>query len=107
MAALTLDHVAIPILDARASHRFYSEVLGLELVDAMSGDDWDGKPWLMMIYALPDGRQLALVAFRGAKLAAEREGDERHYAFAVATEEARVEWRTRLRANDVEVREEH
>ncbi len=106
MTALSLDHVAIPIIDARASHRFYSEVLGFELVDALSGDDWDGKPWLMMIFGVPDGRQLALVAFRGAK-PREQEGDERHYAFAVATEEERVEWRARLRANDVEVREEH
>ena len=104
--ALALDHVAIPIVDARGSHRFYSEILGFELVDALSGDDWNGKPWLMMIFGVPDGKQLALVAFRGGK-PAEREGDERHYAFAVATDADQAEWRARLEANGVEVREEN
>jgi catechol 2,3-dioxygenase-like lactoylglutathione lyase family enzyme len=43
-ALLQLDHVALPIREVEASQRFYSEVLGLPLVEALSGDDWEGCP---------------------------------------------------------------
>jgi catechol 2,3-dioxygenase-like lactoylglutathione lyase family enzyme len=103
---LRLDHVAIPIRDARASYRFYSETLGLTLADALSGDDWGGKPWLMMIFTTDDGQQLALVALRGAESARVPESDERHYAFAVETDKELASWRERLRAHGVDARDE-
>src|SRR5688572_3769327 len=104
-APLRLDHVAIPIRDARASYRFYAETLGLTLAGALSGDDWDGKPWLMMIFATREGHQLALVAFRGGP-STEREGDRRHYAFAVSSDDELAAWRSRLRAHGIDTREE-
>jgi glyoxylase I family protein len=105
MSSLTLDHVAIPVADAARSRRFYEDVLGLPLVDAMSGDDWEGRPWLLMFFGLGDGRQLALCCVRGAKWQGERglPSDARHYALAT---EALEPWRTRLRSARVDFREE-
>jgi catechol 2,3-dioxygenase-like lactoylglutathione lyase family enzyme len=106
MNSLRLDHVAIPIRDARASYRFYSETLGLTLIDALSGDDWGGKPWLMMIFATEAGQQIALVAFRGASAPEAQESDERHYAFAVESDKELAVWRERLRSHGVDARDE-
>jgi catechol 2,3-dioxygenase-like lactoylglutathione lyase family enzyme len=47
---LRFDHLALPVYDAAGTYRFYSEVLQLPLVDALSGDDWGGKAWLMMFF---------------------------------------------------------
>ena len=105
--ALALDHVAIPVRDAAATRRFYSNTLGLELVDAISGEGWDGYPWLMMIYADAAGRQIALCAFRGRRAARERiPTDARHYALSTATPRELTAWRKRLRAARVDFREE-
>jgi len=105
---LTLDHVVFPVWDAEASLRFYGETLGLPLIAAITGDDWGGKPWLMMVFALGEGRELVLTALRGAErpppdgLAA----DVRHYAFAVASRREQEAWRARLAAAGVAVRDE-
>ena len=95
---LKLDHVVFPVWDAEASLEFYTGALGLPLSQTITGDDWGGKPWLMMIFALAEGRELVLVALRGARrpppdgLAA----DVRHYAFSVASEAERLAWRQRI-----------
>jgi len=34
---LDIDHVLLPVRDARATHRFYSKVLGLTLDETYSG----------------------------------------------------------------------
>ena len=107
MARLDLDHVALPARDAEATRRFYSGVLGLELVDAVSGDDWDGHAWLMMIYADAAGRQIALCCFDGLRRARERiPMDARHYAFSAASPREMAAWRTRLAKSGVKYREE-
>jgi glyoxylase I family protein len=95
---LNLDHVVFPVWDAEASLDFYSGVLGLPLVQTVTGDDWGGKPWLMMIFGLPGGRELVLVALRGAERPPPDAlpPDVRHYAFSVASEAERVVWRGRL-----------
>jgi catechol 2,3-dioxygenase-like lactoylglutathione lyase family enzyme len=105
--ALALDHVAIPVRDAAATRRFYSDTLGQELVDAISGEGWDGYPWLMMIYADAAGRQIALCAFRGRRTVRERiPTDARHYALSTGTPRELAAWRKRLRAAGVDFREE-
>ena len=97
---LKLDHVVFPVWDAKASLTFYADTLGLPLVSAITGDDWGGKPWLMLIFGLAEGRELVLVALRGAGrpppdgLAR----DVRHYAFSVDDEAAQAGWRDRLAA---------
>jgi catechol 2,3-dioxygenase-like lactoylglutathione lyase family enzyme len=99
------DHVAIPIFDPVASRRFYAEVLGLRLIQALSGDDWGGKPWLMMIYGAPDGRALALCALKGAPRPLPG-NDTLHYAFAVQSDAELEQWRQRLRRFEVAFWEE-
>jgi catechol 2,3-dioxygenase-like lactoylglutathione lyase family enzyme len=102
---LRADHVVIPVADAAASLAFYRDTLGLPLVDAISGDDWGGRDWLMMVFALADDRQVILVALRGAAPPTLEDAglppDARHYAFAVASDHDLAAWRDRLRARDV------
>jgi catechol 2,3-dioxygenase-like lactoylglutathione lyase family enzyme len=105
---LRLDHVAFPVLDAERSFRFYSEVLGLPLVSSLEGDDWHGRPWLMMMFALGDDREIVLVARRGAPRPMD-DGvpkDMRHLAFAVATLEEQAAWHRRVQEHGIEVRVE-
>jgi catechol 2,3-dioxygenase-like lactoylglutathione lyase family enzyme len=106
-AALALDHLALPIADVPATLRFYGEVLGLTLVDAHSGDDWGGVPWLMLIFGLADGRQLALCARRGVRPVLGPEGlDLPHIALAVPDHAALQQWERRLVEHAVMVRHE-
>lgn len=95
---LTLDHVVIPVRDAEATLAFYTEVMELPLVQAFSGDDWDGYPWLMMVFGLGGKQQLVAVALKGAP-APDYRGvpvDARHYALAAASEADLDRWRGRL-----------
>lgn len=95
--SLSLDHLAFPIFDVERSLAFYGQVLGLPLVDAMSGDDWDGRRWLMMMLGLADQRQVVLVAFDGAEPpSVSLPRDARHLAFSVKTEEELADWKHRL-----------
>jgi glyoxylase I family protein len=105
---LHLDHVVFPVRDAAATLHFYTEVLGLPLVGAQSGDDWDGYPWLMMMFGLEDGQQIVTVALRGAP-APDYRGlpvDARHYALAAPREDEIDRWRSRLSRADVDFWEE-
>jgi len=106
---LQFDHVAIPVRDAAATHRFYSQVLGLPLLDAFDGDDWGGLPWLMMIFAAADHRQLAFIAFKGGKEGKSNlPNDSRHYAFSVPDKTHLATWKKRLaNANVKFVEEDH
>jgi catechol 2,3-dioxygenase-like lactoylglutathione lyase family enzyme len=106
--SLSADHVAFPITEVAASRRFYGQVLGLPLVEAHAGDDWGGHPWLMMIFALADGRQLALCARHGAAPAPEDPAprDLRHYALRCADAGELSRWADRLRAHEVTFWEE-
>jgi catechol 2,3-dioxygenase-like lactoylglutathione lyase family enzyme len=108
MPTLNLDHVVIPVWDAAASLDFYAGALGLPLTASITGDDWGGRPWLMMIFALEGGRELVLVSLRGASRPPPDglPADTRHYAFSVATRAEQDGWRARLAAAGVEAWEE-
>lgn len=105
---LGVDHFALPIFDVAGSLSFYTDVLGLTLVDALSGDDWGGKAWLMMIFELGDGRQLALCALRGLSRPSRGEipKDVQHFAFTCSSTDALASWRDRLKARGVSFHEE-
>jgi glyoxylase I family protein len=104
---LQFDHVAVPVRDAAATHAFYAQVLGLPLIDAHEGDDWGGLPWLMMIFAAGDGRQLAFIAFAGGDTGTSNlPADARHYAFSVASNARLEEWKKKLVAAKVRFTEE-
>lgn len=105
---LNLDHVVIPVWRPDESLVFYGETLGLPLSAAITGEDWGGRPWLMMIFALAEGRELVLVSLRGAQPPAPHDlpADTRHYAFSVAGRAEREDWRERLVAAGIQVSEE-
>ena len=105
---LRVDHLALPIVDPEESLRFYTDVLDLDLLEVVSGDDWDGKPWLMMTFALSDERQLVLCAVRGATPASEPTlaQDSRHFAFTCESNAALASWKQRLQRHEVRFREE-
>lgn len=95
---LTLDHVVMPVRDAQATLKFYTEVLELPLVQAFSGDDWDGYPWLMMVFGLDGKHELVAVALKGAP-APDYRGvpvDARHYALAAESQADLGRWRGKL-----------
>ena len=96
---LCLDHVVVPVRDAEEARRFYRDTLGLPLVAALSGDDWGGHRWLMMMFGLGTGGQhLVTVAFEGVESprvdAYPR--DARHHAFAAGSSTDWQRWRARL-----------
>ena len=104
----SLDHVVFPVRDAEASLRFYGDVLGFPLLSAFSGDDWDGYPWLMMVFGLGGGQELVCVALKGAP-APDYRGvpvDARHYALAAESAADFAGWRARLREARLEFWEE-
>jgi len=104
---LRLDHVALPMYDVASTRRFYEESLAMPLVAAWSGDEWEGRAWLMMIFADAGGAQVALCGFRGLRRSRERiPTDARHYAFGAAGRGALAAWRKRLRAAGIGFREE-
>ncbi|HUO90379.1 MAG TPA: VOC family protein [Rhizomicrobium sp.] len=105
---LRIDHVVFPVWDAKASLAFYRDVMGFALINALEGDDWGGHPWLMMIFSPGDGREIVLVALKGAKQP-KSDGlarDVRHLAFAEGSLKALGRWRRKLSAAGVRFWEE-
>ena len=105
---LKLDHVVFPVRDAEKTLAFYRDVLRLPLVAVHSGDDWDGHPWLMMIFGLGGSQELVCVALQGAP-APDYRGvpvDVRHYAFSAESEAEMDVWRSRLSQHAVDFWEE-
>jgi catechol 2,3-dioxygenase-like lactoylglutathione lyase family enzyme len=98
---LRLDHIVVPVRDAQEARRFYRDTLGLPLVAALSGDDWSGRRWLMMVFGLSTGGQhLVAVAFDGLdrELVELYPRDARHVALAVTSVAQWESWRARLGA---------
>lgn len=105
---LRLDHVVFPVTDAGRSLVFYRDVLGLPLVRAIDGEDWGGRPWLMMIFGLPGGGEIVLVELQDAP-SPDYSGlpaDVRHYALATSSQADLEAWRDRLAAAHVAFWEE-
>jgi len=105
---LKLDHVVFPVRDAGRTLAFYRETLGLPLIAAHTGDDWDGHPWLMMVFGLGGGQEIVTVALEGSPVPDYRGVpiDARHYALAVPDAAEFEAWRTKLAAAGVESWEE-
>jgi catechol 2,3-dioxygenase-like lactoylglutathione lyase family enzyme len=106
---LKLDHVVFPVRDAERTLAFYREALGLPLIAAHTGDDWDGFSWLMMIFGLDAGQEIVTVALQDAP-APDYRGlpiDARHYALSCDNAAEFEAWRAKLRAAGVDCWEEH
>ncbi|HEY1710452.1 MAG TPA: VOC family protein [Rhizomicrobium sp.] len=105
---LRIDHVVFPVWHAKASLAFYRDVMGFELLQSLSGPDWGGYPWLMMIFSPGDGREIVLVALKGAKKP-KADGlakDVRHIAFGATSTAALAKWRKKLTAARIDFWEE-
>jgi catechol 2,3-dioxygenase-like lactoylglutathione lyase family enzyme len=96
-ATLRFDHLAIPVADAAHARELFGEIFGLPLVAAYTGDDWDGAPWLMMIYGLKGGGQVALCALADGRSLPRPGTDLPHYAFSVRDRATLSRWRRKLR----------
>jgi catechol 2,3-dioxygenase-like lactoylglutathione lyase family enzyme len=107
-STLRFDHFALPVFDVERTYHFYADVLELPLVEALSGDDWGGKPWLMMIFGTASSQEIALCALRGAERppADGLPDDIRHFAFSVDSAAEQERWKGRLHAHGVEFSEE-
>lgn len=108
LTPLALDHLALPVFDVAASRRFYGELLALPLLSAQAGDDWGGRPWLMMIYGCGEGRTLALFALAGSTPPppGDLPAETRHVALRVGSLEELSRWRSKLEAARVAITEE-
>ena len=105
MAPLAIDHLAFPCFDVRATHRFYTELLGGVLRHAQSGPApaWKAESYLLLAFELPGGVVIDFFSFEGIK-APPPDGlpkDIRHVALAVKTR-AEVE-QIRLRFEGAQV----
>lgn len=105
---LKVDHVVFPIWNPKASLAFYRDIMGFELINAFSGPDWGGYPWLMMIFSPGDGREVVLVALKGAKKPKGNRlaKDTQHLAFGEASVAALSKWRKKLKAAKIAFWEE-
>lgn len=106
---MRFDHVVIPVADAEKALAFYGKVLRLPLAQTLEGPDWGGYPWLMMIFAIADGKELVVVAFRGwVRGESLPSPDMRHYAFSAESAADLEVWRGRLESAGVDFwREAH
>ncbi len=107
--ASSLNHVAYPTSDTAATVRFYTEVLGFRLVEAVRGT-WDPdtgaeRPFLHTFFAMGNGEIIAFFDLDGAAPGA---GDAmprwvRHLALSVDSPETLAAWKTHLEARGVRV----
>jgi glyoxylase I family protein len=83
MQILGMHHVAVIVSDYRRSKRFYTEVLGLRIVEETYREARDSYK---LDLALPDGTQIELFSFPGSPPRASypEACGLRHLAFAVA-----------------------
>jgi len=93
---MRIDHVEHVCRDPHATHRFYSEVLGLKLTNAYAGRE------LMLIYELPQDGFLVFTSGRSAAEAPGREIWERqHVGLTVGTRAEFEEWLSRLKQHGI------
>ena len=102
--ATRLNHVAYPTFDTAETVRFYTEVMGFRLVDAVH-DTSGPKPFLHTFFAMESGEIIAFFETEGLKRPA---GDGlprwiRHLALSVDSRETLAAWQERLTRHGVRV----
>ena len=90
---MRIDHVAYHCQNPQETHKFYSTVLGLKLVQAYAGKN------LMLVYALPEKGSLVFTAKGTGTHPTENEGDweYRHVGLILETRVEFDDWLRRLR----------
>jgi catechol 2,3-dioxygenase-like lactoylglutathione lyase family enzyme len=104
--SLRFDHVAVAVHDAQSACHLFADTLGLPLIAAHTGDDWDGAPWLMMIFGLAEDGQVALCVRHGAKKSRPQASDLPHFALATAGKAQLAAWERKLKAAGFRIRHE-
>jgi catechol 2,3-dioxygenase-like lactoylglutathione lyase family enzyme len=94
---MRLDHIAYPCRDPFATHRFYSEVMGLELIQAFAGRE------LLLVYALPDGGNLVFSVSPDSVSPAEGDvaWERQHVGLTVSTRTELEQWIQKLKTLNV------
>ena len=93
---MRIDHVAHLCRNPHATHRFYSEVLGLRLTGAYAGTE------LMLIYELPHDGFLVFTTGESAAGLPDRENWERqHVGLTVKTRAEFEHWLSTLKQHDI------
>lgn len=104
-----VDHIALVTWEPAATCDFYTRVLGLPLVHAITATGWlkeDFPDFVHFFFELGKGNYLAFFYFFGLP-EEEPPGDlmhrSRHLAFHVDTEEEMLAWRERIKSHGVRV----
>jgi catechol 2,3-dioxygenase-like lactoylglutathione lyase family enzyme len=102
-AHLRIDHLALPSYDPEATHRFWSEQLGLKPLGVFEGtsDLWGGRRFLLSTYDAGGGSILDFFCVEGL---ARPEDDPhpvgmRHVALGVESRAALYAWKRRLESH--------
>jgi len=102
--AMRLNHVAYPTFDTAETVRFYTEVMGFRLVDAVH-ETSGPKPFLHTFFAMESGEIIAFFDIPGLE---KPKRDHlppwvRHLAMSVDSAETLAAWKTRLEAHGLKV----
>src|SRR5262245_43275160 len=107
--ATRLNHVAYPTFDTPATVRFYTEIMGFALVDAIIGDG-DSEPggkrrFLHTFFAMGSGEIIAFFDVEGVERPAPDSLPRwvRHLALGVESAETLAAWKTWLERHGIRV----
>ncbi len=102
--ATRLNHVAYPTFDTAATVRFYTEVMGFRLVDAVH-DESGPRPFLHTFFAMESGEIIAFFDIPGLEKP-KPDGMPpwvRHLALSVDSAASLAAWKERLEAHGLRV----
>lgn len=104
------NHIAFPTADTEATCRFYTEVLGMQLVGAVRPDiaETTGEihPHIHTFFGTASGECIAFFEIPGFRPQPNKDGAPvftRHVAFGVDSEQEMLDWRKRLKGAGVDV----
>lgn len=102
--ATRLNHVAYPTFDTAETVRFYTEVMGFRLVDAVH-DTSGSTPFLHTFFAMESGEIIAFFDIPGLEKPKRDHVPPwvRHFAMSVDSPETLAAWKTRLEAHGLKV----
>lgn len=108
-AAMSLNHIAMPTSNTAETYRFYTEVLGMQLLSAVREErvpsTGDETPFLHTFFALQDGSCIAFFDIAGEDYSGYKDGVPswiRHFAFNVESYDELLAWKKRLEDNGIE-----
>jgi catechol 2,3-dioxygenase-like lactoylglutathione lyase family enzyme len=110
-----VHHLALVCKDMRATHEFYTKVMGMELTCAIHVPPFAEEDAMHLFYDMGGGNQLAFFWFKDAPEGVTGQahpqspahvnaaGSMHHLAFGAESEEELTEWRERLKSHGVKV----